>query len=156
MVDFINFMPNKNVNCDEEDRRESMKDYLGYDKTMDSTKKERPNIEPKTISNKEENQNNDSNRPESQNNINTIEPNFNYINPNSTQKSTPTKVSKKPRISNKPKNDEKIGNNNSFDFQNFFKLRPHFLRMQQILESFNTKINESNSINLKQAIEKMT
>ena len=85
MLDFNNFMPNRNINRDEEDKRGNMKDYIDYDLTMDSTKKEHPNIEPKTVSNKEENQNNDSNRPQSQSNINTIEPNFNYINPNSDE-----------------------------------------------------------------------
>ena len=155
MLDFNNFMPNRNINRDEEDKRGNMKDYIDYDLTMDSTKKEHPNIEPKTVSNKEENQNNDSNRPQSQSNINTIEPNFNYINPNSAQEKTPTKACKKPKISNKPKNDEKKGTNNSSDFQNFIRLRPHFFKMQQILESFNIKIIESNSIKLKQAITKI-
>ena len=155
MLDFNNFMLNRNVNRDEEERRENMKDYIDYNLTMDSTKKEHPNIEPKTVSNKEENQNNDSNRSQSQSNIHSIEPNFNYINPNSTQENTPTKGSKNPKISNKPKNDEKIGTNNSSDFQKFFKLRPHFFRMQQILEPFNIKIIESDSINLKQAKEKI-
>ena len=91
MLDFNNFKPNRNDNCDEEDRRENMKDYIDYDLTMDSTKKEYPNIEPKKVSNKEENQNNDSNRSQSRSNIDTIEPNFNYINPNSTQENTPKK-----------------------------------------------------------------
>ena len=154
MFDFNNYGSNKKVNCDE-DRKENMKDYLDYDPTMDSTKKEHPSIEPKTASNKEENQNNDSNKPKSQSNINTIEPNFNHINLNSSQENTPTKTNKKSKNSNKPKIDEKIGTFNNFDFHDFYKLRSHFFRMQQILEPLNIKIIESNLINLKQTIEKI-
>ena len=151
MFYYNNLIQNKNEICDEE-RKECMKEYID---TIDSTKKEQQKIEPKTASNKDENQNNDFNKPKSITNIETIEPDFNYINQDSPQKPL-LKKSDNPKIPNKPKINENIGKDISFNFENFYKLRPHFFSIGQYLEPFNIKIIESDSINLNQAIEKIS
>ena len=149
MYYYYNLIQNKNEICDEE-RKECMKEYID---TIDSTKKEQQKIEPKTASNKDENQNNEFNKPKSITNIETIEPDFNYIN----QDYSPQKSQRdKPKIPSKSKVDENIGKDISFNFENFYKLRPHFFLIEQYLEPFNIKIIESDSINLKQAIEKIS
>lgn len=137
-------MIDNNVNSDLEGKN-SMKDYLDY--TFDSTKKDQPKIEPKTLSNKDESHISYYNKPKSQNEIETIMPNFNYFDQNSPKIKSPKKESQK---------QQKTTKSNIDDFQNFDKLRPHFFLIEQYLALFNIKIIESgNSINLKQVIEKI-
>lgn len=138
MLDFSILLQNKNGNCDDE-RKESMKDYIDY--TLDTTKKGHQNIEHKTLFNKDENQSN----------IKTIEPDFNYITKDSSEKKSPQKEIQKHKISIQPK----IGKNNSFDFQNLCKLRPQFFKLEDYLNPFNIKIIDCDSIILKQVIQKI-
>ena len=152
MLDFSNLIQSKNGNCDEE-KKESMKDYIDF--TLDTTKKGQQKIEHKTLSNKEENQNKCSNKPKSPSNIKTIEtePEFNYISQDSSQKISPQKENPNQKIIKQAKIHEKIEKNNSFDLQDSYKLIPHFFKIEEYLEPFNIKKNESGSIKLKQTIQ---
>lgn len=142
----------KNVNYDEEGK-DIMKEYQEF--TLDTTKVGQQNIEHKTLSNKEEIQSNDFNKPKNQKNVNSIEPEFNNIRQDFSQSNSPQKEIKKQKITSQPKIFEKIGKNILFDFQNYYKLKSDFFIIQKYLEPFNIKIIENDTINLREVKEKI-
>ena len=114
MIDFNNLIQSKNGNFDEE-KKESMKDYIDF--TLDTTKKGQPKIENKTLPNNEESKINVFNKPQSQTNIKTIDPNSNYSYKESYHKNPPTKESKNHKKTIQLKLDENTGQKYSFVFK---------------------------------------